>query len=61
MVFKKHISPDDIFASFLEHPQFTSFGEQEVLFYNWEGTLVPKKVSKVVGDFFEPILEVEMW
>ena len=64
MLMSKHIDPDDVFASFLEHPEFSSFGEQEVLWYNWEGTLVPKSVTikpGTTGSFGRQTVEVELW
>jgi hypothetical protein len=57
----KHVDPDDIFASWLEHPSFNAFGEEEVLWYNWEGTLVPKQILAVEDTGMGTILEVLLW
>ena len=47
MVFKKEIDAEDVFAHWQEHPGFQSYLEEsEVMWYNWDGTLVPKKVTK---------------
>lgn len=56
IVFKKRIDPDDVFASWLDHQTMAMQGESEVLWYNWDGTLVPK-AARLIDD----VLEIEVW
>lgn len=59
MVFKKEVDVEDVFAHWQEHYAFGSYLEEsEVIWYNWDGTLIPKSV-KVGSGFRNPtIVEV---
>jgi len=61
MIFEKAVEVEQFFMSWAEHSSFLRFGpEKEMLWYNWDGTLVPKKVTKLTGSRAGK-LQVEVW
>lgn len=56
-VFKKKIHVDDIWNSWITHPEFRAFpGEREILWFNWDETVVPKAIDWRNGRW-----DIEVW
>lgn len=62
MVFVKKIDPEDVFAHWQEHANFSSYiDESEVIWYNWDGTIVPKSAKRLKPGTGNTTMEVEVF